>query len=113
MAVVGIVLGWGLGALLTFIISKIPVNFRGILRTDYFLVDWSVYDYLIAAAAGRDRGLHRVVCARRAAPRVWNRWKPCAGPGSSYDCSGGRMTAGETRSISLVRRRSWTAATGK
>jgi lipoprotein-releasing system permease protein len=49
VAVVGIVLGWGLGALLTFIISKIPVNFRGILRTDYFLVDWSVYDYLIAA----------------------------------------------------------------
>jgi lipoprotein-releasing system permease protein len=49
VAVVGIVLGWGLGALLTFIISKIPVNFRGILRTDYFLVDWSIYDYLIAA----------------------------------------------------------------
>jgi lipoprotein-releasing system permease protein len=49
VAVVGIVFGWGLGALLTFVISKIPVNFRGILRTDYFLVDWSVYHYLIAA----------------------------------------------------------------
>ena len=49
VAVVGIVLGWALGAALTFIISKIPVNFRGILRTDYFLVEWSVYHYLIAA----------------------------------------------------------------
>jgi lipoprotein-releasing system permease protein len=50
VAVIGIVFGWGLGALLTFIISKIPVNFRGILRTDYFLVDWSVIHYLLAAA---------------------------------------------------------------
>ena len=49
VAVVGIVLGSGLGALLTFIISKIPVNFRGILRTDYFIVEWSVYHYVIAA----------------------------------------------------------------
>jgi len=50
VAVIGIVFGWGLGAALTFIISKIPVNFRGILRTDYFIVDWSVTHYLIAAA---------------------------------------------------------------
>ena len=49
VAVIGIVFGWALGALLTFVISKIPVNFRGILRTDYFLVDWSVTHYLIAA----------------------------------------------------------------
>jgi lipoprotein-releasing system permease protein len=49
VAVVGIVLGWGLGALLTFVISKIPVNFRGILRTDYFIVEWSPYHYIIAA----------------------------------------------------------------
>jgi len=49
VAVIGIVLGWGLGALLTYIISKIPVNFRGILRTDYFIVDWSIYHYLAAA----------------------------------------------------------------
>ena len=49
VAVIGIVFGRALGALLTFVISKIPVNFRGILRTDYFLVDWSVTHYLIAA----------------------------------------------------------------
>ena len=49
MAVIGIVFGWAMGALLTFIISKIPVNFRGILRTDYFIVEWSWIHYLIAA----------------------------------------------------------------
>ncbi len=49
VALVGVVLGFGLGALLTFIISKIPVNFRGILRTDYFIVEWSPYHYLLAA----------------------------------------------------------------
>jgi lipoprotein-releasing system permease protein len=49
VAAAGIGFGWALGALLTFVISKIPVNFRGILRTDYFLVNWSVTHYLIAA----------------------------------------------------------------
>jgi lipoprotein-releasing system permease protein len=49
VAAAGIGGGWALGALLTFVISKIPVNFRGILRTDYFLVNWSVTHYLIAA----------------------------------------------------------------
>ncbi len=49
VAAVGILFGWGLGATLTFIISKIPVNFRGILRTDYFLVEWSPFHYLLAA----------------------------------------------------------------
>ncbi len=49
VALVGIIFGWILGAALTFTISKIPVNFRGILRTDYFLVDWSAYHYIIAA----------------------------------------------------------------
>ncbi len=49
VAVVGIVFGWALGAILTYIISIIPVNFRGILRTDYFIVEWSWYHYIIAA----------------------------------------------------------------
>jgi len=49
VAVVGIFFGWGLGALLTYVISIIPVNFRGILRTDYFIVEWSVTHYILAA----------------------------------------------------------------
>jgi lipoprotein-releasing system permease protein len=68
VAVVGIVFGWVLGALLTFIISKIPVNFRGILRTDYFLVDWSITHYLIAAVlAALAVFIAAYVPARRAA----------------------------------------------
>ena len=49
VAVTGIVFGFGLGALLTYIISIIPVNFRGILRTDHFLVSWSPTHYVLAA----------------------------------------------------------------
>ncbi len=49
VAIVGIVFGWGLGAVLTYIISIIPVNFRGILRTDYFIVEWSSTHYILAA----------------------------------------------------------------
>jgi len=49
VAVVGIIFGWALGAVLTYIISIIPVNFRGILRTDYFIVEWSVNHYILAA----------------------------------------------------------------
>jgi lipoprotein-releasing system permease protein len=49
VAVTGIIFGFGLGALLTYIISIIPVNFRGILRTDHFLVEWSPTHYILAA----------------------------------------------------------------
>jgi lipoprotein-releasing system permease protein len=49
VAVTGIVFGSALGALLTYLISIIPVNFRGILRTDHFLVSWSPTHYLLAA----------------------------------------------------------------
>lgn len=49
VAVIGIFFGWALGALMTFIISKIPINISGILRTQYFLVEWSFTHYIIAA----------------------------------------------------------------
>jgi len=49
VALTGIFLGWGLGAGLTYLISIIPVNFRGILRTDYFIVEWSPVHYILAA----------------------------------------------------------------
>lgn len=67
VAVIGITAGWALGAVLTYTISKIPVNFRGILRTDYFIVDWSVYHYLAAAVlAGIAVFIASYVPARRA-----------------------------------------------
>ncbi|NJK91580.1 MAG: ABC transporter permease [Blastochloris sp.] len=42
--------GWGLGAAMTYGISKIPVNISGVLRTSHFLVEWSVIHYLVAGA---------------------------------------------------------------
>ena len=85
VAVIGIVFGWALGALLTYIISKIPVNFRGILRTDYFIVDWSIYHYMIGGlAAGRltwpssSPGLRPPARRRLAPPEPKSR--RCAGP---------------------------------
>lgn len=50
VALLGITGGWILGAVMTYTISKIPVDINGILRTHYFLVDWSVSHYLGAAA---------------------------------------------------------------
>jgi lipoprotein-releasing system permease protein len=49
VAVLGILSGWLFGALLTFLISKVRVNFRGLLRADYFIVEWSFSHYLAAA----------------------------------------------------------------
>jgi lipoprotein-releasing system permease protein len=46
---IGTVLGWILGALVTFGVSKVPMPVRGIFTTDTFLVSWSVWHYLEAA----------------------------------------------------------------
>lgn len=48
--VFGTLLGWILGALSTFGISKIPLRIRGIFSTDSFVVNWQLNHYLIAAA---------------------------------------------------------------
>lgn len=49
IAVVGIGLGWILGAGLTLAISNIPVKIRGIFKADHFIVEWSWDHYLVAA----------------------------------------------------------------
>lgn len=49
VAALGTLSGWLLGALATYVISKIPVNISGILRTQYFLVEWSASHYLVSA----------------------------------------------------------------
>jgi lipoprotein-releasing system permease protein len=48
VVLVGSVLGCLLGALLTWGVSQIPVDIRGLLSTKRFLVHWSVTDYLVA-----------------------------------------------------------------
>ncbi|MFI5336800.1 MAG: FtsX-like permease family protein, partial [Opitutales bacterium] len=46
--VVGTVLGWGLGAGVTYSVSKLPIRIRGIFSTDSFVVAWSIWHYVAA-----------------------------------------------------------------
>ena len=48
IAAVGSLFGCGLGALLTFAISKVPIHIRGLLYANHFLVVWDWRHYLWA-----------------------------------------------------------------
>ena len=50
VTVIGIVLGWVTGAFLTFTISRLPIKIRGIFSADSFVVDWSIWHYILAGA---------------------------------------------------------------
>jgi lipoprotein-releasing system permease protein len=50
IATLGSVFGAGFGALMTYLISQIPIKVRGILYTDRFVVAWSPQHYIYAAA---------------------------------------------------------------
>ena len=50
VAVIGSTLGCGLGALLTWGVSRIPIKMRGFFATEHFLVCWSWYHYFAAIA---------------------------------------------------------------
>jgi len=45
---IGCVLGWIVGSGVTFGISKVPLPIRGIFKTDYFVVTWSIWHYIEA-----------------------------------------------------------------
>jgi lipoprotein-releasing system permease protein len=49
IAAVGIVLGCIAGAGLTYAISQIPLQIRGIFRADHFIVEWNWQHYAMAA----------------------------------------------------------------
>ena len=49
VATLGSLFGAGAGALMTYLISQIPVKVRGILYTDRFVVAWSPQHYVYAA----------------------------------------------------------------
>jgi lipoprotein-releasing system permease protein len=48
VAIIGSTLGCVLGALLTLVVSRIPIKMRGFFATEHFLVYWSWYHYLAA-----------------------------------------------------------------
>lgn len=45
---IGTVLGWTLGAGVTWTISSVPIRIRGIFATDTFVVAWSIWHYVAA-----------------------------------------------------------------
>lgn len=47
--IAGTVLGWALGAVVTFGVSVLPIRIRGIFTTDNFQVEWSPWHYVAAA----------------------------------------------------------------
>lgn len=44
----GSVLGWILGAAVTYGVERLPIRIRGIFSTDHFMVDWSPWHYVAA-----------------------------------------------------------------
>ncbi len=45
---VGTAVGCGLGALITYVVSRIPLPITGIFKTDTFVVQWSIWHYVAA-----------------------------------------------------------------
>jgi len=45
---IGTVLGWILGASVTYLVSQTPIRIRGIFATDTFIVQWSIWHYVAA-----------------------------------------------------------------
>ncbi len=46
--VIGTIGGWGLGAAVTYGVSKMPIRIRGIFSADSFQVSWNIWHYVVA-----------------------------------------------------------------
>jgi lipoprotein-releasing system permease protein len=46
---IGVVLGWGLGAGVTYLVSETRLRITGIFATDKFIVAWSIWHYVAAS----------------------------------------------------------------
>ncbi len=65
---IGTVLGAGLWAAVTYLISSVPIRIRGIFATDSFVVAWSIWHYVAAISTAVIMVmLASIVPARRAA----------------------------------------------
>jgi lipoprotein-releasing system permease protein len=65
---IGTILGTGLGAAGTYLVSSVPVRIRGIFATDTFIVAWSVWHYVAAVCTAVVMVLvASIIPARRAA----------------------------------------------
>ncbi len=66
--VIGTIGGWGLGAAVTYGVSKYPIKIRGIFSADSFQVHWSIWHYVVATVTAAIVVMTAaVIPARRAA----------------------------------------------
>jgi lipoprotein-releasing system permease protein len=68
--VVGTVLGWGLGAGVTYSVSKLPIRIRGIFSTDSFVVAWSIWHYVSATVTAMVVVMTAAIIPARRAARL-------------------------------------------
>ena len=68
--VVGTVLGWGLGAGVTYSVSKLPIRIRGIFSTDSFVVAWSIWHYVTATVTAAVVVMTAAIIPARRAARL-------------------------------------------
>jgi lipoprotein-releasing system permease protein len=68
--VIGTVGGWGLGAGVTYGVSKMPIRIRGIFSADSFQVAWNLYHYVVATLTAAVVVMTAAVIPARRAARL-------------------------------------------
>ncbi|SDS27657.1 FtsX-like permease family protein [Opitutus sp. GAS368] len=68
--VIGTVGGWGLGAAVTYGVSKYPIKIRGIFSADSFQVSWNIWHYVVATVTAAVVVMTAAVIPARRAARL-------------------------------------------
>ncbi|MBI2813928.1 MAG: ABC transporter permease [Opitutae bacterium] len=68
--VIGTIGGWGLGAGVTYAVSKTPIRIRGIFSADSFQVSWNIWHYAVATITAAVVVMTAAVIPARRAARL-------------------------------------------
>ena len=68
--VIGTIGGWGLGAGVTYGVSKMPIRIRGIFSADSFQVAWNIWHYVVATVTAAVVVMTAAVIPARRAARL-------------------------------------------
>lgn len=68
--VIGTIGGWGLGAGVTYAVSKTPIRIRGIFSADSFQVSWNIWHYVVATVTAAVVVMTAAVIPARRAARL-------------------------------------------
>ena len=68
--VIGTIGGWGLGAGVTYGVSKMPIRIRGIFSADSFQVSWNIWHYVVATITAAVVVMTAAVIPARRAARL-------------------------------------------